>query len=62
MWTNEGFRSGGVPSRPAAGGRRDCPVAGRDLAIRSSGYHSSVGSSWKTLRVPAIHCCLSDSK
>jgi hypothetical protein len=25
-------------------------------------YHCSAGSSRNTLRVPAIHCCLSDSK
>ncbi len=33
-----------------------------DPAGALSGYHSSGGNSWKTLRVPAIHCCLSDSK
>ena len=29
---------------------------------RARRYHCSAGSSWNTLRVPAIHCCLSDSK
>ncbi len=29
---------------------------------RARRHHCSGGNSWKTLRVPATHCCLSDSK
>jgi hypothetical protein len=29
---------------------------------RARRYHASGGSSWKPRRVPAIQCCLSDSK
>jgi MFS family permease len=44
------------PRGPCAGPRARVPGA------TSGTYQSSGGRSWNTLRVPAIHCCLSASK
>ena len=56
-----GFLCGSTGEMPNANEcdiwKQDCPPTEKCMPWDNSG-----GNSWKTFRVPAIHCCLSDSK
>ncbi len=47
--------------KKALAAHRDTLRLLRDVRVASA-YHCSGGSSWKTLRVPSSHCCVSASK